>query len=124
MASIPAPHRVGEPQMEADFTPGTLDEALVDRLSRFLEEAEPVLFSPGTVPDPFSDSQDMYVRVGIMTDGTWVWQLAWADYVQYHQVAPPSNFLDHIISLNFTAPELTIERTLEIAEAEGLPLPE
>ncbi|MFG3075305.1 hypothetical protein [Streptomyces sp. NPDC048225] len=124
MTMIPAPHRIGEPQLEADFAPGTLDEEMIDRLSGFLEEAEPVLFSPGTVPDPFSDSSDMHVRVGIMTDGTWVWQLAWADYVKYHRVAPPREFLDHIISRKFTAPELTIEQTLEIAEAEGLPLPE
>ncbi|CAM5228136.1 putative protein OS=Streptomyces tendae OX=1932 GN=GUR47_17950 PE=4 SV=1 [Streptomyces tendae] len=124
MTMIPAPHRIGEPQLEADFAPGTLDEQMAERLSSFLEEAEPVLFSPGTVPDPFSNSSDMHVRVGIMTDGTWVWQLAWADYVKYHRVAPPREFIDHITSLNFIAPELTIEQTLEIAEAEGLPLPD
>ncbi|MBH5129678.1 hypothetical protein I3J14_05710 [Streptomyces sp. HB-N217] len=124
MTRVPVPHRIGEPQVEADFAPGALDGKLADQLSTFLEEAEPVLFSPGTVPDPFSDSSDMHVRVGVMTDGTWVWQLAWADYVKYHRVAPPREFIDHIRSLSFTAPELTIERTLEIAEAEGIPLPE
>ncbi|MDI3347983.1 hypothetical protein ACFW0U_02125 [Streptomyces albidoflavus] len=124
MARVPVPHRIGEPQTEDEFSPGTLDEDLVDQLSSFLEEAEPVLFSPGTTPDPFSDSSDMRARVGVMTDGTWVWQLAWSDHVKYHRVAPPREFLEHAASLGFTAPEISIERALDIAKAEGLPLPD
>lgn len=64
------------------------------------------------------------VRVGVMTDGTWVWQPAWADYVQLHRVAPPRAFLDHAASLGFTAPEASVERALDIAGAEGIPWPE
>ncbi|MFG3158616.1 hypothetical protein ACGFY8_01925 [Streptomyces sp. NPDC048232] len=124
MARIFAPHRVGEPQVEAEFLPDTLDEELTDQLSSFLEEAEPVLFSPGTTHDPFSDSPDMHVRVGVMTDGTWVWQLAWSDYVKFHRVAPPSEFIEHANSLGFIAPEISIEQALEIAKAEGIPLPD
>ncbi|GAA5213130.1 hypothetical protein [Streptomyces thinghirensis] len=124
MPKLPVPHRIGEAQVEDDFSPGALDEELANRLSSFLEEAEPVLFSPGTVPDPFSESSDMHVRVGIMTDGTWVWQLAWSDYVKYHRVAPPRELVEHAASLDFTAPEVSVEEALAIAEAEGLPLPE
>ncbi|MET7557685.1 hypothetical protein ABZS72_26140 [Streptomyces albidoflavus] len=123
-ARVSTPHLIGEPQVEGEFLPGTLDERLVDRLSRFLEGAEPVLFAPGTTPDPFSDSPATRVRVGVMTDGTWVWQLAWADYVQLHRVAPPRAFLAHAASLGFTAPEVSLGRALDIARAEGIPLPE
>ncbi|MFF8703176.1 hypothetical protein ACF067_29430 [Streptomyces albidoflavus] len=123
-ARVSTPHLIGEPQVEGEFLPGTLDERLADRLSRFLEGAEPVLSAPGTTSDPFSDSPATRVRVGVMTDGTWVWQLAWADYVQLHRVAPPRAFLEHAASLGFTAPEVGVGRALDIARAEGIPLPE
>ncbi|MEU6110630.1 hypothetical protein ABZ853_19775 [Streptomyces albidoflavus] len=124
MARVPAPHRIGEPPTKGEFLPGTLDEHLAGPLSRFLEEAEPVLFSPGTTPDPFSDAPGMRARVGVMTDGTWVWQLAWSDHVAFHRVAPPRAFLEHAASLGFTAPEISVERALAIARSEGIPLPE
>ncbi|MBT2879709.1 hypothetical protein OHB37_18415 [Streptomyces albidoflavus] len=120
MARVPAPHRIGEPQADGEFLPGTLDGHLAGPLSRFLEEAEPVLFSPGTTPDPFSDAPGMRVRIGVMTDGTRVWQLAWSDHVAFHRVAPPRAFLEHVTSLGFTAPEISVDRALDIAEAEGL----
>jgi hypothetical protein len=125
MARVPAPHRIGQPQLEIEATPGTLaDEAVADRLASFLEEAEPLMYSPGTIPDPFAESSDMQVRIGIMTDGEWVWHLAWSDYVQYHRVSPPSEFLAHAAARNFTASEISVERAMEIVEAEGLPMPD
>jgi hypothetical protein len=124
MAKVPVPHRIGEPQTEADFLANTLPAELTDRLASFLEEAEPLIYSPGTVPDPFSESPEMHVRIGVMTDGEWVWHLAWSDYVKYHRVAPPTAFLDHIASLDYTAPDIGVERAMEIAETEGIPMPE
>ncbi|MEF9905652.1 hypothetical protein [Streptomyces sp. P9-A2] len=124
MIKVPAPHRIGEPEVEEVFLPNTLTEELAGRLSSFLEEAEPLLFSPGTLPDPFSDSPGMQVRVGIMTDGEWVWHLAWSDYVQYHRVSPPREFIEHVAALGYRAPEISVERAMEIVEAEGIPLPE
>ncbi|MFD5648861.1 hypothetical protein [Streptomyces sp. NPDC127039] len=124
MTRVPVPHLVGEPQLEADFAPGTLSDGLAESLAGFLEEAEPVLFSPGTLPDPFSDSARMRVRVGIMTDGRWVWALAWSDHIRQHRVAPPPAFVRHALSLRFSAPEVSVERALAIARAEGLPLPD
>ncbi|MEU8732979.1 hypothetical protein AB0C68_26785 [Streptomyces tendae] len=124
MARAPVPHLVGEPQMEAGFSPGTLPRRLAEPLARFLEEAEPVLFSPGTLPDPFSDSAGTRVRVGIMTDGHWVWTLAWSDHVRQHHVAPPPAFVRHAVSLRFSAPEVSVEQALDIARAEGIPLPD
>ncbi|CAM5726907.1 hypothetical protein SFUMM280S_05883 [Streptomyces fumanus] len=79
---------------------------------------------PGNHADPFSDSPDMHVRVGIMTDGEWVWHLAWSDYVKYHRVSPPDDFLEHITALDYTAPDITVEHAMEIAEAEGIPMPD
>jgi hypothetical protein len=118
------PHLVGEPQVEGDFFADTLPAGLVERLSRFLEDAEPVLFAPGTAPDPFSDSPGMRVRVGLMTDGLWVWSLAWADYVRYHRVSPPSAFVHHAASLGYSVPEVGLGAVLAVARAEGIPSPD
>ncbi|MFB4272928.1 hypothetical protein [Nonomuraea sp. GTA35] len=91
-------------------------------MASFLESAEPLIISPGMIADPFSDGENMRVRVGVMTDGEWVWQLAWADYVALHRIAPPQDFLDHVKELDFTAPEIPVDRLMEIIEALGLPL--
>lgn len=66
----------------------------------------------------------MHVRIGVMTDGTWVWHLAWSDYVQYHRISPPAEFLAHAASLNYVAPEISVERAMEIAEIVGIPMPD
>ncbi|MEU9209027.1 hypothetical protein AB0D27_14010 [Streptomyces sp. NPDC048415] len=124
MVRIPAPHRIGEPEGDVEGVVDSLPAELVDRLSSFLESGEPLLFSPGTIPDAFSESSEMRVRIGIMTDGEWVWHLAWADYVQYHRVSPPDAFIQHIQALNYTAAEISMERAMEIAEAEGIPMPD
>ncbi|CAM5253738.1 putative protein OS=Streptomyces tendae OX=1932 GN=GUR47_17950 PE=4 SV=1 [Streptomyces tendae] len=110
--------------MEDDFASGTLPSELAEPLARFLEEAEPVLISPGTLPDPFSDSARMRTRVGVMTDGRWVWTLAWSDHVRQHRVAPPPAFVRHAVSLRFSAPEVSVERALDIARAESIPIPD
>ncbi|EFL34119.1 predicted protein [Streptomyces viridochromogenes DSM 40736] len=125
MARVPAPHRIGQPELEIEASVGTfVDDVVADKLASFLEEAEPLVYSPGTVPDPFAESPDMRVRVGIMTDGEWVWHLAWSDYVHYHRVSPPDEFLAHAAAMNYTASEISVERAMEIVEAEGLPMPE
>jgi hypothetical protein len=124
MIRIPAPHRIGEPEIEVECTIDSLPAELVDRLSSFLESVEPLLFSPGTVADPFADSPDMRARIGIMTDGEWVWHLAWSDYVQYHRVSPPDAFLEYVKDRGFVAPDISMDRAMEIAEAEGIPMPD
>ena len=46
-----------------------------------------------------------------MTDGRWVWSLAWSDHVR------------HAVSLRFSAPEVSVEQALEVARAEVTPMP-
>ncbi|PWI45932.1 hypothetical protein [Streptomyces sp. ICBB 8177] len=124
MPSVEAPRRISDAPRNIEATPGSLPDSEVDRLSGFLESAEPLIISPGMVADPFSDDDDkMRVRVGVVTDGEWVWQLAWADYVALHKVAPPQDFIDHAREMNFTSPEITDDRLMEIIEVLGLPQP-
>ncbi|WP_432188865.1 hypothetical protein [Streptomyces sp. Tue6028] len=124
MTSVPAPRRIGEVTSEIECSVGALAGDLAAKLATYMETAEPLLFSPGTLPDPFSDSEGMRVRVGVMTDGTWVWNLAWSDYVQYHRVAPPAEFIRHAESLDFAPPEISEDEAMRLAEAAGLPMPD
>ncbi|PBC62071.1 hypothetical protein BKI49_21045 [Streptomyces sp. Tue6028] len=124
MTTVPAPYRIGEEETYIECAIGSLTEKLAVKLAGYLESAEPLLFSPGTLPDPFSDSEGMRVRVGVMTDGTWVWNLAWSDYVQYHRVAPPAEFIRHAESLDFVPPEISEDEAMRLTEAAGLPIPD
>ncbi|NEA55217.1 hypothetical protein G3I60_13925 [Streptomyces sp. SID13666] len=123
MTSVSAPHRISETAHSMEATPNTLSEDEVARLAEFLESAEALIISPGSVADPFAENEDMRVRVGIMTDGEWTWDLAWADYVLYHKVAPPQEFMNHARDMNFLAPEIPVDRLMEISESLGIPLP-
>ncbi|MFF3763295.1 hypothetical protein ACFYYR_04295 [Streptomyces sp. NPDC001922] len=126
MTNIPAPFRIGEPETRFDAAAGSLSgsDEFVDRLSRYLGSARGLILAPGTVQSPFSDSEKVRVRVGMMTDGVWVWHVAWSDYVAYHRVAPPAEFLRHIESVDFTVPDMSVDRAVEICEEIGLPMPD
>ncbi|TPQ22028.1 hypothetical protein [Streptomyces sporangiiformans] len=96
---------------------GALSSEISVRLADFMGTAEDLLLAPGTRQDPLSDDPDNQVRVGIMTDGTWVWDLAWADLVAMHRVCPSDEFLEHVKGLNFRVPQVSEERIMEICAA-------
>lgn len=123
MTTVEAPRRISEQAHVIEVTPGSLPDADAEALGVFLESAEALIISPGTIADPFSDDEDMQVRVGTMTDGEWVWDLAWADYVAYHKVAPPAEFIEHARAMGFSAPEIPEDRLMEIIEILGIPMP-
>ena len=123
MTSVSPPRRLSEPWTEVDVQPGTLSEEDVAPLYEYLESAEGLVLSPGMIQDPFSDNENMRVRIGIMTDGEWVWELAWADYVWQHRVAPPNEFIEHARARGFVPPEIPLERLEEISTLVGIPQP-
>ena len=122
MTTVDSPYRIGETPRKYDAVADSLTGSEAEDLAKFLDDGEPVLMSPGTFDSPFSDDPDMQVRLGVVTDGKWVWDLAWADYVAYHRVAPPAEFREHVREMRYTCPELPEERLMEIAEAIGLPM--
>ncbi|MER5969145.1 hypothetical protein ABT112_05265 [Streptomyces sp. NPDC002055] len=126
MANVPAPFRISEPEAGFDAVVGSLSgsDEFVARLSRYLGSAQGLILAPGTGQSPFSDSEKMRVRIGMVTDGVWVWHVAWSDYVAYHRVTPPAEFLQHIESVDFTVPDISVDRALEICEEIGLPMPD
>ncbi|MBY8879308.1 hypothetical protein [Actinacidiphila acidipaludis] len=123
MVSVTLPRKLADPDITTEVTPGTLPEEDVEPLFTYMESAEALIVSPGTVPDPFTGHEGWGVRIGIMTDGEWVWDLAWADYVNYHRVAPPREFIEHARSRGFEPPEIPLERLEELAVEMGIPQP-
>jgi len=123
MVSLNPPRRLKDPVTLVEVTPGILPEEDVEPLSAYMETAEALIVSPGTVPDPFAGHDAWGVRIGIMTDGEWVWDLAWADHVHHHRVAPPRDFIEHARSRGFEPPEIPLERLEELAIEVGIPQP-
>lgn len=101
MVSLTAPRRVGQSAIIVELIPGGLAADESDRVASFLELCEPLILSPGYSGDGFLEEGGGYVRLGEMTDGQWVWPLAWSDYVKVHRVEPPLEFLEHIRNLNY-----------------------
>ncbi len=44
----------------------------------------------------------------LVTDGTWLWRLDFPHYLETHHVSLPETFLDHVRSLNYQMPTITV----------------
>lgn len=51
----------------------------------------------------------------LITDGTWLWREDLLHYVAKYHVSLPEAFLEHVRSLNHTAPKVPESRLIEIA---------
>lgn len=124
VTAVSAPRRIGSDDRHIDAQPFGISPAEAGRLEYYFRNAAPVVLSPGMIPDPFVDDPSVVVSVGVMTDGVWVWPLAWADYVRMHGVSPPDDFLEYVRSRDYVPAVVTDERMLEIAGMFGMPEPE
>ncbi|WP_051026733.1 hypothetical protein [Nocardia higoensis] len=105
-----------------DAEPDTLSEGDAGLLLAYLRSAACIVAAPGVIEDPFAPGNpNARVRVGLKTDGEWVWALAWEDYVEYHRAAPPINFVNHAKRHSWVAPEVPEQRLSEIARQFGMP---
>lgn len=50
----------------------------------------------------------------ILTDGVYYWRRDTASYVERYQVALPDDFVEHMRALNWTCPEVRVERITQI----------
>ncbi len=121
MKQIPAPFKPDEPARTVPAELNRLSIEVSERLADYLETAEDLVLAPGTRQSPLSDNPDHRVRVGVMTDGTWVWDLAWADLVRESRISPGTDFMQHVERLDFVLPEVSEERIMELCEALDIP---
>ncbi|WP_435221764.1 hypothetical protein [Streptomyces sp. Tue6028] len=121
MKQIPAPFKLNEPARKVSAEPDRLSLEVSERLADYLETAEDLVLAPGTRQSPLSGNPDHRVRVGVMTDGEWVWDLAWADLVRESRISPGDDFMQHVERLEFVPPEVSEERITELCEALDIP---
>ncbi|MFF2082758.1 hypothetical protein ACFVVM_03245 [Nocardia sp. NPDC058176] len=116
---ISPPKRLIDPDTQVALAPYSLAEAEAELLACYLESATPLVVAPGVVPDRLTGR--LLFRLGVVTDGEWVWGLDWADYVRAYRVRPPQEFRDHARRRNYSPVELDEHRTQEIARTLGMP---
>ncbi len=105
-----------------EAAPDTLSEGDARLLLGYLRSAECIVAAPGVIEDPFvPGNPNARVRIGWMTDGEWVWELAWEDYVEHRRAAPPMDFINHVKRHNWVAPDVPEQRLLAIARQFGMP---
>ncbi|MGW1679107.1 TNT domain-containing protein [Saccharopolyspora sp. NPDC002376] len=86
----------------------------------YLHGGEILLRAYSTDPDEVDPQRPPEVPKQFHTDGTWVWPLAMAYYLEAHDIAPPRDFLDHIRRLSYEPPREIADRAA--AEAKALVL--
>jgi nicrotizing toxin Mtb-like protein len=86
----------------------------------YLYGGEILLRASSASPDEVDPQRQPEVPKQFHTDGTWVWPLAMAYYLEEHDIAPPRDFLDHIRRNSYQPPEVVAERAA--AEAKALVL--
>ncbi|MER7014916.1 TNT domain-containing protein [Saccharopolyspora sp. NPDC000359] len=89
-------------------------------VAHYLHGGEILLRAYSSDPDELDPQRPPAVPKQFHTDGTWVWPLALAYYLDEHDVAPPREFLDHIRGRNHQPPGQVADRAA--AEAKALVL--
>lgn len=86
----------------------------------YLHGGEILLRAYSTDPDEVDPQRPPQVPKQFHTDGTWVWPLAMAHYLEAHDIAPPRDFLDDIRRRGHVPPEQVPDQAA--AEAKALVL--
>ncbi|RKT85052.1 Protein of unknown function [Saccharopolyspora antimicrobica] len=92
----------------------SVEERLV---AHYLHGGEILLRAYSSDPDEVDPQRAPAVPKQFHTDGTWVWPLALAYYLNEHGIAPPRDFLDHIRSRNHQPPAEVSDRAAADAKA-------
>ncbi|WP_410873378.1 hypothetical protein [Nocardia sp. A7] len=116
---ISPPKWLIDPDVRVALVPYCLPESEAELQAGYLESATALASAPGVVPDRLTGR--LLFRLGVMTDGEWVWGLDWADYVRAYRVDLPQEFRDYAQRRNYDPVELGEDRVQEIAHTLGMP---
>lgn len=105
----------GAPQIDPDHE--RIDEALAQRVARFLAQAPPVLATQRRDTDVLT-GVDNVVPLTFRTDGTWVWSDEVAYYVANHRLSPGRKFLNYFAEIDPDSPIELTDSQIEEALAE------
>lgn len=120
MARVAPPRRLGTPEPEAvELELGAIAESQRAQIVSYLQGAE-ALVAGGYWTDPVTEDPEDSIPFALMTDGEYVWSSPWAFLVGRYGAALPDEFMRHMSSKNFQAPELSEEVVYEIGVREGI----
>lgn len=95
-----------------------LQQADVDEIVRYLEEAPTLATTGSLVDDVLNDQVKAVAREEIATDGTWVWRRDLAYYVRQYRVGLPSDFVAAVRLRHGELPALTEAELQRLAHDE------
>ncbi|MFK0189460.1 hypothetical protein [Kitasatospora sp. NPDC090308] len=75
----------------------------------YLKQGAVIMASPGWVDDLLDDQAKNICQYATLTDGSWIWPSNLAYYVETYHVALPADFLNHMESHGWDAPEVSDE---------------
>jgi hypothetical protein len=120
------PHRIGHaPHPSALLNPGALAEPERSQVGAYLRGADCVVASTsGYCVDPITRDPRDRIRDVVMTDGEFIWSLAWATLVERHGVRPSTDFLNHARTRGYRPRKLTEQQLHQVAIKAGIAPPE
>lgn len=120
------PRRIGfPPRTWTSLMPGTIAEPERSQVAAYLRDADCVVATTsGYCVDPITRDPRDRIRDVVMTDGEYIWSLAWATLVERHGVRPPTDLLHHARALGFRPPKLTTQQLHQVAANDGMAPPE
>jgi hypothetical protein len=120
------PHRIGRPPtLSAELVPDAIAETERSQVAAYLRGAHCIVATTsGYWTDPITRDPRDRIRDAVMTDGVYIWSIAWATLVERHGLGLPDDFLTHARTLGYRPPELTAEQLHLAAIEVGLGDPE
>ena len=104
------------PRLREDLA--TLDPALADRVTSYLEAGSIILRTTQLVPDAARpEDHTPVVPISTRSDGTYVWSEAVPYYVRTYHVSPGHDFLAHLESQGWEAAALSADEVASVSEA-------
>lgn len=120
------PQRIGRKSPpSAELVPGAIAEPERSAVAGYLRSANCVVATTGGYwVDPITRDPRDRIPEAVMTDGVYIWSIAWATLVKRHGLGLPTEFLAHAEALEYRPPELTMEQLQQVAVEAGLDIPE
>jgi hypothetical protein len=108
--------RQGEPQ--PSIFDHVRDEPLpdADRVVAYLRGGHRLIDFMDISDDVFDSSRQVMGGPSILTDGDWYWRDDLAYYVEWHDVAPPDDFLALIRRRHYIVPDVAEQRLVELTD--------
>lgn len=105
------PHRIGStPPPIVELVPDALAEPERTRLAAYLHCANCIVVATsGYSVDPVTRDPRDRIREALMTDGVYIWSIAWATLVERYGLGLPADFLAHVQASAYRPPDLTPE---------------